>query len=56
LVETRGEIEKIRSLMVNQGLDCINPKPMIKVQKELKFRVKIGVQQGLNCTKSKVYG
>jgi hypothetical protein len=56
LVETRGEIEEIGSLIVNLGLDCINPRPRTKVQKALKFRVQIKVQQGLNCNKSKVWG
>jgi phage portal protein BeeE len=55
LIETGGEIEEIKILMVNQGLNYINSKPWTILKKADKFGVPIKVHQGLNCIKSKVY-
>ena len=56
LTKTGGEIEEIKSLMVNQGLNCINPRPRIKLQKLCKSEADVEVPQGPNCIKSKVQG
>jgi hypothetical protein len=37
---------KIKSLIVNWGSFCINPKPKITMKKALKFEVDIEVQRG----------
>jgi len=54
--KNRGEIEKIESLMVNWGLNCINLKPRTILQKACKYGAEVEVPQGPNCIKSKVYG
>ena len=46
-VEIKGEIKEIESLMINQGSNFIDPKPMTKEKKASKFRAEIKVFPGM---------
>jgi len=50
-----GEIDEIESLMVNWGLNCINPKPMTKEKKTLKSGAEIEVFSRTTLHKIKIW-
>jgi hypothetical protein len=54
LIEIRGKIEEIKSLMVNERFNSINPRPRTILQKAHKSRAQTVIHHGLNCIKSKV--
>jgi hypothetical protein len=50
-----GEIDEIESLMVNWGLNCINPKLRTKEKKTLKSMAEIEVFSGTTLHKIKIW-
>jgi hypothetical protein len=46
LIEDKGEIEEIKSLMANRGSICINPRQRITMKKTLKFKVILKFKEG----------
>jgi len=51
----KDEIEEIKSLMVNYGLNWRNPRPKTKMKRVPNFGAKIEIFQGLNCMKFKIW-
>jgi hypothetical protein len=46
LIEDKGEIKKIKSLMANRGSICINQRQRITMKKTLKFKVILKFKEG----------